>query len=66
MKKGWRVILIIVLAALLLGAVAMAVGMMTGADFQRIYSVMDNRYHFDTYIDYFKQVVQIVTETFAA
>ena len=31
MKKGWRVIIIIVLVAVLLGGVSLAVGYMTGA-----------------------------------
>ena len=32
MKKGWRLIILVVLVAVLLGAVAVAVGFMTGAE----------------------------------
>ncbi|MEI3101613.1 MAG: hypothetical protein V8T45_07430 [Oscillospiraceae bacterium] len=33
MKSGWKIILLVVLIAILLGAVCMGVGMMTGATF---------------------------------
>ena len=37
MKKGWNIILMIVLAVVVLGAVCMGVGFITGADTARIY-----------------------------
>ena len=43
MKKGWRVILVIVLVAILLGAVCVGVGLMTGGDMPRILEAMDER-----------------------
>ncbi len=65
MKKGWRLIVIIVLVAVLLGAVCIGVGMMTGADMERIYSVVDNRYHVTEYYEYAMQVMDILkTEVF--
>lgn len=57
MKKGWRIILAIVLSAVLLGVVAVAVGFMTGADMTRIYSVLDARYHIDMYYQYALEVM---------
>lgn len=63
MKKAWRVICIVVLIAILLGAVAIGVGVMTGADMNRIYSVLDNRYHFEVYIEYFNQVLGALQES---
>ena len=36
MKNAWRIIIMVVLVAILLGGVSIAVGMMTGADFSRI------------------------------
>ncbi len=56
MKKGWRLIIIVVLVAVLLGAVAVAVGFMTGAETSRIYSVLDSRYHIEMYYQYFMDV----------
>lgn len=41
MKKAWSVILAIVLVALLLGAVAIGVGYVTGADPARIFSTLE-------------------------
>ena len=51
MSKAWRVVIIIVLIALILGAVAFGVGVITGADFNRIYSVLDEKYNLDIYSD---------------
>ncbi len=60
MKKGWRIVGVIVLVAVLLGAVAVGVGLMTGADSVRIYSVLDNRYHITMYYEYAQQVMDIL------
>ena len=56
MKSGWKIILIVVVIAILLGAVCMGVGAMTGADFTRIWATLDNRYHVDMYYQYFVEV----------
>ena len=56
MKSGWTIILLVVLIAILLGAVCMGVGMMTGADFTRIWSTLDDKYHVDMYYQYFMEV----------
>jgi len=55
-KSGWKIILLVVLIAILLGAVCMGVGMMTGADFTRIWSTLDDKYHVDMYYQYFMEV----------
>ena len=34
----------------------MGVGMMTGADFTRIWSTLDDKYHVDMYYQYFMEV----------
>ena len=51
MSKAWRVVIIIVLIALILGAVAFGVGVITGADFNRIYTVLDEKNNHDFYSD---------------
>lgn len=56
MKKLWKIISIIIAAALLIGLVAIAVGIFTGADINRIYSVLDGRYHVGMYIEYIVDV----------
>lgn len=65
MKKGWKVVGIIVFVALLLGIVFTAVGFMTGADTGRIYSVLDARYYLTEYIEYGRQVFTIIFQEFA-
>ena len=64
MKKGWRVILGIVLVAVILGAVCFGVGMMTGADLNRIIHNLDDQYQVVTYINmytgYVKQLIQTI------
>ena len=42
MKKGWSVILAIVFIAILLGAVSIGVGYITGADMARITAVLEH------------------------
>ncbi len=66
MKKAGRIILIIVLVALLLGAVCVGVGLMTGADVMRVYSTLDDRYNIsayqEVYTQYFTETINAVTE----
>lgn len=40
MKKGWRITLVIFLVLVLLGAAALLVGYLTGADFSRLFSLL--------------------------
>ena len=60
MKNVWKVVLAIVAIMLIIGIVAVGVGIITGADLERIHSVLDNRYHVDMYIQYAQQVIQAV------
>ena len=56
MKSGWKIILIVVVIAILLGAICIGVGAMTGADFTRIWATLDNRYHVNMYYQYFVEL----------
>ena len=53
MKKAWRVILVIVAIAITVGAVCAGVGLMTGADTERIGTILEERiaeqYNLDAY-----------------
>lgn len=64
MKKGWRLIILVVLVAVLLGAVAVAVGFMTGAETTRIYSVLDARYNLQDWYQYFMDVYSQIQAVF--
>ena len=68
MKKGWRVILGIVLVAVILGAVCFGVGLLTGADMARIVQNLNVHFHLDAYVkaytDYALQLVQFIKNLF--
>ena len=52
MKRGWLIILTVVLILALLGMVCLGVGFTTGAETSRILTVLDNRYHVTLYYEY--------------
>ncbi len=56
MSKSWRIIMVVVLIAVLLGAVCVGVGLVTGGEWDRIYTTLDGRYHVDMYVDWLGQV----------
>ena len=66
MKSGWKIILIVVVIAILLGAICIGVGAMTGADFSRIWAMLDNRYHVEMYYKYFIEVRNTLVTVLAA
>lgn len=64
MKRGWLIIGVIVLIAVLIGTVGIGVGLVTGADMARIFSVLDNRYHLDLYVQYFNELAAAFQSVF--
>lgn len=42
MKKAWNVVLAIAFVAILLGAIAIGVGYLTGADLEQVYTTLEN------------------------
>ena len=63
MKRAWTIISVIVLAAVLLGTICVGVGIMTGADIARTFSVLDSRYHFDLWTETYQQSYAVITDT---
>ena len=57
MKKGWRVILGIVLVAVIFGGLCCGVGLLTGADTDRIILNLDEHYQVMTYINTYTSYV---------
>ena len=51
MNKGWKIIGGIVLVLILLGAICIGVGFMTGGDVVDIYSTLNLRYNLSGYWD---------------
>ena len=64
MKRGWLIIGVIVLIAVLVGTVCIGVGLVTGADMARIFSVLDSRYHLDLYVQYFNDLASAFKSVF--
>lgn len=68
MKNSWRIILIIAALGILLGGICFGVGILTGAETDRILQSLNNDYHLNTYVevykDYFGQVTQYIGSLF--
>ena len=62
MSKVWRAVMVVVLIAILAGAVCVGVGLMTGGSWEHIYSVLDEKYHLDVWLEWvrgpFAQFIQ--------
>lgn len=65
MKDGWRNILIIAAVAILLGFVCFGVGILTGAETDRILQNLNNNYHLNTYIEVYTGYVTQLGQWFA-
>ena len=55
MKNGWRIIISIVLIVILLGGVCIGVGVLTGADMERVYSILDKQNNLTALYKYFTE-----------
>ena len=60
MKKGWKIVFTIFLIVVVIGIVGVGVGMLTGAEYTRIYSVLDDQYHIDMWLNYCAEVAAAV------
>ena len=69
MKNNWRVILIIAALGIVLGGICFGVGILTGAETDRILQSLNNDYHLETYVsaytDYLRHVFQYIGTMFA-
>ena len=65
MKKAWRVILEISVVAVVLGAVCFGVGLLTGAETDRIILNLNEHFQLNTYVEaytaYFRELFQYFT-----
>lgn len=62
MAKGWKIVIAISFTAIVLGAVCIGVGLLTGAEFDRIISTLDQRYMLTEYYNWFVEAVNAVIE----
>ena len=61
MIKGWKLVIGISFAAIILGAVCIGVGLLTGADFERIFTTLDQRYQIVAYFNWLNEATKAVT-----
>ena len=57
MKKAWKVVIVIVLIIVLVGAICAGVGMLAGGNLNRIYAELDYQYSIT-------QIYNLLTDTF--
>lgn len=62
MAKGWKIVIAISFAAIVLGGVCIGVGLLTGAEFERIFNTLDQRYMLTDYYNWFLEAVNAVAE----
>ncbi|MBQ7895563.1 MAG: hypothetical protein IJ364_03280 [Oscillospiraceae bacterium] len=60
MMKGWKIITAISFAAIVLGAVCIGVGLLTGAEFERVFSTLDQRYQITMYYNWVLDAIEAV------
>lgn len=57
MIRGWKVVTAISFAAIVLGAVCIGVGILTGAEFDRVFTILDDRYQIVAYFNWLLEVI---------
>lgn len=64
MKRVWKVVATIIAVAIILGCVCLAVGVFTGAEYDRIFSVLDARYHIQMWVNWGLQTIEALAAAF--
>lgn len=52
MRKAWQIVITVVLIVVLIGAVSVGVGLITGANMDRVFNVLDQQYNLSIYYEY--------------
>ncbi|MBQ3211149.1 MAG: hypothetical protein IJB09_06605 [Oscillospiraceae bacterium] len=52
MRRVWPIVMTVVLIVVLIGAVSVGVGLITGANMDRVFNVLDNQYNLTIYYEY--------------
>lgn len=55
MAKAWQIVMTVVLIVVLIGAVSVGVGLITGANMDRVFNVLDDSYNLTIYYEYITQ-----------
>ena len=60
MIRAWKIVTAISFVAILLGAICIGVGILTGADFERIFTSLDQRYQLTMYYEWVLDAIEAV------
>ena len=60
MMKSWKIVTAISFAAIVLVAVCIGVGLLTGAEFERIFTTLDQRYQITAYFNWLLESIAAV------
>ena len=60
MIRAWKIVTTISFVAILLGAICIGVGILTGADFERIFTSLDQRYQLTMYYEWVLESIEAV------
>lgn len=60
MMRGWKIVTAVSFAVIVLGAVCIGVGLLTGAEFERIFATLDQRYQITAYYNWMLDVIDAV------
>ena len=52
MRRVWPIVMTVVLIVVLIGAVSVGVGLITGANMDRVFNLLDNQYNLTIYYEY--------------
>ena len=66
MKKTWKAIGVVILIIAVLGGLCVGVGLLTGADATRIYSVLDARFDISATIELYSQYIDELGDLWAS
>ena len=55
MKKCWKIIRIVALTVFILGLICIGVGALTGADYARVFSVLDDKFQIERSLALYRQ-----------
>ena len=63
MRKLWKVIGVIILTVLILGLICIGVGVLTGAEYPRIFTVLNDRFQIESTLRLYRQYFDSFSQT---
>lgn len=66
MKKAWKIVTVVVLILVLLGALSIGVGLLTGADMNQIETLLNQRPEVEGFRQVLTRGIELITGLFTA